>query len=179
MARIFIFDSSGALDSAGGAINNALDGTVRRSKPVRLVHATQDFQNVSYEFLYHPAAGGQTVYWYQEYYGDKAHVGTPPNLRDDPGLQPTWPWAREQVASIGAGGVITYVNAIQTVAFAPTVAAPDVRWFPMKVYGPWVRLAVWVNAPVIVGRLQIWAHVAGYNSAYLDTITAPYAYEND
>jgi hypothetical protein len=104
-----------------------------------------------------------------------AESGVPPNALQG-GAGPGLPWAREQVAVVGATGNIDHFDATRRM----TMVDKQPRWFPMEVYSYWTRLAIWwiaPNTPTTNLLLQIWAHVGGYaEERYLIEQSGAYNY---
>lgn len=179
MARLIIFDSSAAVDSAGAAVDMALAATAKRSKAVRIFGSPQgDSRNLSYEFVLSGTPGSYDIYWYQEFFNDEPSLDAQPSARTFPGAGVDFPWSREQVQQLSGAGVIQHYNAERRILTMSPGTTADCRWFPMCVHSLWVRLAIWT--PTTLGvtppKLRVFAHVGGYDAqAVLEAGTAPWA----
>jgi hypothetical protein len=182
MARVCIYNSTKALDTRvpPNVINHALvntPATPRRSKPVRLFSAHGEMRYVTLELAYFGMYSlNLDLRFYLEFFGDAPSLNLPPNLRTGVGFPPQTMWAREVNEIIAAGGVVTHEAITRTMVF-PFDAVTNiatVRWLPLLVHAPWMRLAVWVNGPIptdlfSTAQLAIWAHVGGHlEEKYLD-----------
>jgi hypothetical protein len=193
MARVCLYNSAMVLDTRGNAINHALvntPGAPRRSKPLRLFTAQGELRYVSLEFVYYANYSSfLDLRFWLEYFGDVPSLNLPPNLRAAVGFPPQLMWGREVNEIVGAGGVITHETVTRTLVLpADTGLIGTVRWVPLLVHAPWMRLAVYVNGPipgtggddldVPNAQLAIFAHVGGHQEEkYLeDNGDVPYDY---
>jgi len=191
MARVCLYNSWKVLDTRGNAINHALvntPATPRRSKPLRLFTAQGELRYVSLEFHYFANYNSfLDLRFWLEYYGDVPSLNLPPNLRAAVGVPPNTMWAREVNEIVAAGGVITHETVTRTLVLpADTAGFGTVRWLPLLVHAPWMRLAVYVNGPIPgtgdlldpIAQLAVYAHVGGHQEEkYLeDNGDVPYDY---
>jgi len=201
MGRIPIFDSEASVGSNGLGVDHALaqDSWVI-SRPVRLTGGPAgDQRNISYEFVLSGLSlTDWAIEWYQSFWGDTpwvnlvSAVGLPqamrqgvpigafPDERVFPGSAAAYPWAREQIAVAGIGGIIAHYNILRQVTMTvPALGGADCRWYPMLVHGYWTRLHIrttTVTADVVVPRLRVFAHVGGSTdiAEYTERIAEPF-----
>ncbi len=172
MPQFLIFDSEATEDSRGNPVAMSLDAAVDeehavRTLPVRLFGA----QNVGFQFVAYFVQAYPTISWFMEFYADNPSLQALPNARTWPGIpltDPAWPWAREQIEEMASGGLIRHYKIIREAHFTgPEIVDPSVLaiYFPMQVYGVWVRLAVWANPEFWdpTSRLYIFATEGGYD----------------
>lgn len=198
MARINIYDSwiteNSALETrTTGLSNNA--NAPRRSEPVRLFGGSGEVEALSYEFLWDFTALVQSVVliWWQEFWGDKASLSSPPSARSWRGIDPTLGWAQEVDAIVGAAGRVDHYAVRRHVTVTPqSIVTPfyNSLWFPLSIHAPWVRVAHYVDQvdpETTVGeelllagnlRLRIFAHLGAHDEMkYLEENGhLPYAY---
>jgi len=189
MARVCIYNSMKLLDTRGNAINHVLVNTPanpKRSKPVRLFTAHGELRYVSLEFIYFGMYSQHLdLRFYLEFFGDNPSLALPPNLRTAAGFLPQMMWAREVTEIVAGGGVVTHeaITRAMLIPFDAVTNIATVRWVPLLVHAPWMRLAIWVNGPIpsdlfSTACLAVFAHVGGHlEEKYLeDNGDVPYDY---
>lgn len=177
MAKVCIFNSAVAVDSAGNPFTSAVPippDLPARTKPVRLFNAAK----CALEFIFTGAAGPFLLYWWMEFWGDdpRASLQAPPSTRNIPGIAPNTPWSREVRQNFDAGFFVCNYLIRKTVLDGALGIA---LWVPVDVHAPWTRLALYTEAPGLDGgNLLINAHVGGHHEDKFltDNGDKPYAY---
>lgn len=177
MAKICIFNTASPVDSAGNPFVSAVPippDPIGRTKPARLFNVPK----CAFEFIFTGAAGPFLLYWWMEFWGDnpRASLQAPPSTRAIPGVNPGTAWSREVRENFDAGYLITNWFVRKTVLDGGPGTA---IWVQADVYAPWVRLALYTEAPGLAGgNLLINAHVGGHHEDKFltDNGDKPYVY---
>jgi len=182
MAKICIFNTAEVQDSAGGPFQSDVPippAAAGRTKPARLLNAAK----CAFEFIFTGAAGQVfLLYWWMEFWGDdvRSSLQAPPLERVIPTIPANVPWSREVLEQFDAGYLVCNKIVRKTQFNVPLVGGPgDAIWVPVSVHAPWVRLAVYTEAPGLNnGNLLINAHIGGHHEDKFLTATGnfPYAY---
>jgi len=183
MSKICIFNTQVAEDSAGNPFNSVVPtppADVSHTKPVRLFSGKEACL-CTFEFVY-TAAGGNvlTLNWWREFWGDdvRQSLQAPPSVRGLIGIPNSLPWSREVVEVQDPSGMVSQEPARRVMTLnVPLTYHGFALWVTTKVHAPWVRLALYAEAP-LVGELLINAHVGGHAEDEYLTLNGhkPYAY---
>jgi hypothetical protein len=193
MAKIPVFDSLATLDSRNTDITAVMqtawssaitEATAVKSQPVRGFCSVGDIDVISWEFYASTIASGNVfaIKWWMEFFPDSWNQHQAPRLLDDNGIAAdarTWigqtnaEWAREVLALSGGGTAVEHYRCIRTMTFENTTgvaAAHPVRWVPLSVHAPWIRLGLYFDSAGSTGytspndvRLRVYANVGGHS----------------